>query len=458
MFHRPLHHPRIRSRGVALLLVMIGLIVCTLLTAGFLSSQGTAIGIARNERDAEACRFLAQSGIDMCFSMVRNKTGWRESMSPGTWLNKYPMGNGTVTVTAASADGAASFATDPTQAVIFHSTGYVNNRNFSLTGTIGPTGGGTVFRSGNFFQGTILLGNNDLLTVAIIDSYNSAIAAYNALLPGSNAAFASNSTASGALTVNYPSSFKGSFAAGPNSVLTSVVNLVSGLLGQLLAGPSSTTVATEIRTPGTVVAPNFATLVDNGNYSQPKNTVVVTPGVYDNFTLVNGSPATVASLTTGSYEITGNLTVPLSTTLDIATGANVVLLVNGNVTIAGEVQFHTTGTLTLYVNGSVTATGAAINSSGGTANMQVLGLKNCNSIQLTSSTVMSGAIYAPQASVTLQTGSVKLYGAIIAHDLTIKNTSQFHYDQALQSLRVDSITGGSAPAGTADYSYSIAGS
>ncbi len=38
-----------RRRGVALLLVMIGLVVCTLLTAGFLSSQGTAIGIARNE-------------------------------------------------------------------------------------------------------------------------------------------------------------------------------------------------------------------------------------------------------------------------------------------------------------------------------------------------------------------------------------------------------------------------
>ena len=100
-------NPRPRSRGVALLLVMIGLIVCTLLTAGFLSSQGTAIGIARNERDAEASRFLAQSGIDLCFSMIKNKSGWRESMTPGTWLNKYPIGNGTVTVTAASADGSS---------------------------------------------------------------------------------------------------------------------------------------------------------------------------------------------------------------------------------------------------------------------------------------------------------------------------------------------------------------
>jgi hypothetical protein len=449
---------RPHPRGVALLLVMIGLIVCTLLTAGFLSSQGTAIGIARNERDAEACRFLAQSGIDMCFSMVKNKSGWRESMLPGKWLNNYPIGNGTVTVTAASADGSSSFATDPTQAVIFHSTGYVNSRNFSLTGTIGPTGGGTVFRSGNFLQGSITLGNSDLLTIAVIDSYNSAVAAYNALLPGANAAFASNSTAPGALTILYPSTFKGSFTAGPNATLTSTVSVVAGLLGQLVTGPASTTAATEIRTPGTVIPPNFSTLTDNGNYTQTKNTATVAPGVYDNFTLSNGTPATVATLSSGAYEINGNLTVPTSTTLAVATGANVTLLVNGNVTIAGKIQFSTTGTLILYANGSVTTTAANINTAGSTANMQLLGLKNCTSIQLNSSTTMSGAIYAPQASVILQTGSPKFYGAVIAHDLTLKNTAQFHYDQALQSLRIDSITGGSASPGTADYSYSIAGS
>ncbi len=38
---------RRKPRGIALLMVMIGLVVCTLLTAGFLSSQGTAIGIAQ---------------------------------------------------------------------------------------------------------------------------------------------------------------------------------------------------------------------------------------------------------------------------------------------------------------------------------------------------------------------------------------------------------------------------
>ncbi len=243
----------------------------------------------RNERDAEECRFLAQTGIDLCYSLIKNKTNWREAMTPGTWLNNYAVGNGTVTVTAASADGAASFSTDPTQAVVLHSTGMCNNRNFSLTGTIGPTGGGTVFRGGNFFQGTVVLGNNDLLTVALIDSYNSTVSAYNALLPGSNAVLGSNSTAPGALTVKYPSTLKGSFTAGPTAVLSSVVNLVTGLLGQLVGGPVSTGVAAETRTAGNVIPPNFAGQASSGPFTQNKSTVTIVPGVYDSYTLTNGA-------------------------------------------------------------------------------------------------------------------------------------------------------------------------
>ncbi len=146
------------------------------------------------------------------------------------------------------------------------------------------------------------------------------------------------------------------------------------------------------------------------------------------------------------------------TTIKIDDGAAVTIVVNGNTTLSGTVQFKSTGSLTIYAGGSVTASGARLNSSGSTASFQLLGTSTCSSIQLNSGTVMSGAIYAPQASVAIQTGTSKLFGAVIAHDLTVKNTSQFHFDQALQTLRIDNLTGGSAPAGTADYSVSIAGS
>src|SRR4051812_29004212 len=108
-------------RGVALLLVMVGLVVCTLLTAGFLSTQGTSIAIARNERDAEQSRMLAQAGLDLCFAQIKaldnarttaDQPGWREKMSPGAWLSNYSIGQGTVTVNAHSAGSTDSFTAD----------------------------------------------------------------------------------------------------------------------------------------------------------------------------------------------------------------------------------------------------------------------------------------------------------------------------------------------------------
>ncbi len=450
-------HPRRPTRGVALLMVMIGLVVCTLLTAGFLSSQGTAIGIVRNERDAEQCRFLAQSGIDLCFSFIKSKPTWREAMTPGIWLNQYPIGNGTVTVTAASADGSSSFSANPTQAVVFHSTAYCNNRNFTLTGTIGPTGGGTVFRDGNFVQGQVILGNNDLTTVALIDSYNSAVAAYNALSPGSNAALVTDSNVAGALTIKYPSTFNGSFTAGPNAILSSTVAGIPGPLGQTVAGPISTGTATETRTPGNVIPPNFSGQISNGPYAQNRGSFILAPGVYDSLTLTNGGTGATTILTNGSYQILHDMNVAALTKIAIDNGANVILYIGGNTAIAGTVKFNSTGTLTIYSGGSFTTTAAGINSGGTTSNLQVLGTTTCSSIQLNGSTVMAGAIYAPQASVTMQTGSSKLYGAVIAHDLTVRNSAQLHYDQALQSLQIDNVTGGSASPGTADYSYVLSG-
>src|SRR4051812_14923217 len=100
-----MHGPRSLRRGMALLMVMIGVVVCSILTAGFLASQGTSIGIARNERDASKCHALAQTGVDMCYWLIKNKPDWRETMTPGTWLNNAAVGDGTVTVSVADGDG-----------------------------------------------------------------------------------------------------------------------------------------------------------------------------------------------------------------------------------------------------------------------------------------------------------------------------------------------------------------
>ena len=454
---RPVSRKRRSKRGMALLMVMVGMVVCTILTAGFLASQGTSIGIARNERDASKCHGIAQSGIDMCYWLIKNKSDWRQTMTPGSWLSNAAVGDGTVSVTVADGDNTNNFADDPTQSVTLTSTGTYDNRTFTLTASVRPTGGGTVFYNGNFINGTISVGNGDLVSAATIDSYNSGIAAYNPLLPGSNATVATNSMVDDALTVYFPSVFRGSFVAAPDALLDNVVNLV----GALATGPAATSNAQEVRTPGTVVAPNTAGLTHRGafSYSNPFSAKTLnTPGRFDSFSI---SSATVNVTVSGVYYITGNMSIGTNSTsvLNISDGVSAVFVVDGNVQITnGQVRLAgSSSNLAIYVSGNYQQSGGLVNNSTATGRFTLFGTNSNTQLSLTNSGSIYGAIFAPQADVTMQSNSPKLYGAIIAKSLNMKDSSQLHFDEALRSLRISNITGGSAPGGSADYRITITG-
>jgi biotin carboxyl carrier protein len=515
---------------MALLLVMIGMVVCTILTAGFLATQGTSIGIARNERDAAKSRALAQTGIDMCYWLIRNRADWREAMAPGKWLNGAAVGDGTVTVTvdkeystvrapaagtfSASAGGGAAayvtegsavdtntvvgkigtapvsagvkgtvarvlvisgqsvdynqplflvktdatgnFADDPTQGVTLTSVGTFDNRAFTLLATVRPTGGGTVFKSGNFISGTIAVGNTDLISAATVDSYDSSVGPYSSLLPGTNASFVSNAAANNALTVYFPSAFRGSYTAGVGASLASAVNLVGAVMG----GPTSVAAAVEPRTPGTVLPPNVAGLPYQGTMvrspTQVGSNTFPGPGKYDNLSLTS-TTVTIPSGGSGIYYITGNMNLGNGTAvLSVADGVSAVLFVNGTVNIQGRITLNGTARLAIYANGNVTINGGNVNVTGGVTNRLTLyGTSSCAQVQITNASTMYGSIYAPQAAVTMQANSPKLYGAVIANSLTLKNLAQLHFDEALRSLRISNVTGGSAAPGSADYTVTL---
>jgi hypothetical protein len=426
---------------------MIGMVVCTILTAGFLASQGTSLGIARNERDAQKCRVMAQTGVDMCYWLIRNRSDWRQSMTTGKWLNKFPVGDGTVTVTVDDLDGSGNFLDDPTQGVLMTSTGTYDNRDFALTATIKPTGGGTVFYGGSFIAEKIVLGNSDGLTIAQLDSYNSSVAAYNLLTSSANAAFTSLSTDNNTLTVYSPSMFRGSFTANPNvATPSSTVTLV----GAAAIGPASISSAVEARNPGTVILPNTAGLSYRGAGFNP---AAPSPGRYDAFT-VSGTTITINN--SGLYYITGNLSIATSvSSISIPDGKEAVFLVNGNATFKGRVTVAGTGKATFYCNGNVQIENTLLNSAGPPSRLLIFGTDNCGTVNIIGTTSVYGALFAPEANVTLQTGSPKFFGAIIAKNLTIKNTAQFHFDEALRSLKLSNITDGSAPPGTPEYRVTV---
>lgn len=431
---------------MALLLVMIGMIVCTILTAGFLATQGTAIGIARNERDATKCRAIAQTGIDMCYWLIRNRNDWRQSMTPGQWLSNVAIGDGTVSAKVVDANGNPAFTTDPTQGVAITSTGTYDSRSFSLSATVRPTGGGTVYVAGNFIQGNIQLGQSLLdLSGGKIDSYNSSNGTYAQTVAG-NGAFGSNASGLGALTMYFPSIFNGSYTAAPNVPLLNILSILGGG-----SGPTSSSNAGQTRNPGTVLMPNTTGLVYRGAFSPTSIANLSQPGRYDSFT-TNTFGVTISA--SGLYYITGNFNVG-GTGASVTVSPNVaaVIMVEGAITIAKPVTLGNGSQLAFYCDGTVlnpstvTVTNTSVNSTGATSQFTVFGSQNCKTITVTGALgKVVGSIYAPQADLTMKTSGPVLYGAVVANNLYLYNGAALHFDEALRTgLSMSNITGGSAP-------------
>lgn len=446
------------TRGIALLLVTIGLVVCSILTAGFLASQGTSLGIARNEREAEEARAVAQSGIEMGLWLIKNRADWRTAMAPGPWLNSVAIAGGTVTLAVADGGGNSSFATDPRQSALLTSTGTYNGRTYTLAATVTPTGGGTVFQGGSFFSGTIALGYDSSAT-DVVDSYNSSLGAYNPAWPGANAILWSNLNSSNSIMLSGSTIFRGSAMVGPTANLSNAVGRSNNS-----TGPSGTAPASQVRYSGTSIAPNPAsTLANRGILNKTGGTTNATANaLYSSITLNNSFFTTTLNFTsTGVVRCTGGLTLNGNTTLSVQDGCSVILEVDGPTTISGNVQINGSGALTIVANNQLTLKNTAnVNVNGLTgvagtpANLIIMGTSNCTAVTIQNAACVSAAIYTPAADVQLLSTPI-LYGAVIGKSFYIDSGGQFHFDQALQSVPLHNLYGGSAPLGSADYTIQV---
>lgn len=427
-------------RGVAMLLVMVALVVCMMLITGFLATQGTANGIAVNEQEYVRAQRAAETGVNMCAWLVRNRPDWRSAMAPSAWLNAQAIGSAYVTVNAADGAGAQSFLTDPRRAVIFTSIGSYNGRSAQLQATFQPTGGGAVFYAGNFCTGQILLQNN-----TVIDSYNSAVNAYSQYSAAANAPMGTSSTLAGALTMQDTSDLFGTFSAGRGAVLANAVSIASTAVG-----PSAMSTATETRTPGEVIPPNTAGMAPTGSAytSSAFFGNAPSPGTYGNFTLKKNTLFGLAYInfpSSGTYWIQGDFTINDSnTTMNVTAGNNVALYVTGNVTIKGTIDLASNATLTIYFGKTLAVNSGTVgHSSTTTTALMLYGLKTATAVSFTQDSRIFAGLFAPQAAVLLQDTS-EFYGGIVSGSLQMTNYSRLHWDDAMKNVVLQPVTNGSA--------------
>ena len=426
-----------RRRGIALLLVMIALCVGTILTAGFLSSQSTSIGLARNEQNQAACRALAESGCELGMWLVRNKIDWRSTMAPGTWLTNLPLDAGTVTLTAADGNNNSSFATDPTQSVIFTCTATINGRSFTVSATMTPTGGGVPFAGGVFSNGTATIQDN-----AYIDSYDSTLFPY-IVSHGSNAVLWSNAVGTPSLILITNGQLQGALKIAPNAVPGGAV----ALLGGDLATPAAVAPALESRTPGRVIVPNTTGFTDTQTpYAANSPVSLLTNNViYTGFTLTGtffvNTTCTINHKAV--YYIRGNMTIDKYSNLSLTNNAQVIFLIDGNLSLQGKMTIPNGSQLQMYFGGNLDISGAAMaGSNTNPTSLQLLGTSTCGSVTLRNTASVAAALLAPNAAATLR-DSAKLYGSLIAQQLLLRDSAQIHQDARVNSLSLHNVTAGS---------------
>jgi len=85
-------------RGVVLMLVLVVVAIATTLAYSFVSSQATTVSITRNVENQTQARYIAESGLAIAFSYVRNTDTWRDDQSNSAWVAGASFGGGTYSI------------------------------------------------------------------------------------------------------------------------------------------------------------------------------------------------------------------------------------------------------------------------------------------------------------------------------------------------------------------------
>jgi len=155
---------------------------------------------------------------------------------------------------------------------------------------------------------------------------------------------------------------------------------------------------------------------------------------------LNPNSSNTYNLATGSYRISGDLTLQNNNELYVAGVANLYVTGNINAKNGSKITIGPGGILKLYV-GAATGTPVSVifNTVNNTApnnanNLQIFGLPTMTSFTLAGNDTFMGALYAPEANFALKgggSGILDYQGAVVVSSITMNGQFRLHYDKNL---------------------------
>ncbi|MEX0323668.1 MAG: hypothetical protein AB3N63_16015 [Puniceicoccaceae bacterium] len=119
---------------------------------------------------------------------------------------------------------------------------------------------------------------------------------------------------------------------------------------------------------------------------------------------------------------------------------DVTMVIDGDMTIKGELVLEEGATLELYVTGDMDVGGNGIVNTGRPPDLLIFNTGTNTEIKLHGNGFVSAAVYAPNSTVSLRGGGGEgeMYGAIVGDSVTFSgNNYEFHYDEDLANLALD---------------------
>ena len=217
----------------------------------------------------------------------------------------------------------------------------------------------------------------------------------------------------------------------------------SGLIyGSATTGPTGTVTFAGSTAVGDIAWDGVHTGMESGHSANDANVQfndVTAPFTYGSGTTPSSGTYSFGGtnynylLGSGNYNMSS---LSLSGIQKMAITGSTTLYVNGSFSTANSafIYIASGASLTMYVNGSASISGAGVVNGTQTASQcTIYGLPGCTTITCGNSGAYIGAIYAPEAALTVS-GAGGVSGGVTANTVTVSNSGAVHYDEHLSNV------------------------